>query len=137
MLPVPTVFDVPEQTSGCYLARITDVTGVTLIPASALSSLLLTLYTVDALGVTGVVNGRTHQNVLNVNDVEVFETVQTDPAGHTFNLRWTYTPADTTLANPALKVEKHIALWEWTWAAGTRAGKHEVILAVKNLREVG
>ena len=33
-----------------------------------------------------------------------------------------------------LPFERHVALFQWTWASG--AGKHEVVLSVKNLSQV-
>jgi hypothetical protein len=39
---------------------------------------------------------------------------------------------DTTLIED-LPFERHIAVWQWPWAAGAKSGKHEVILNIQNL----
>jgi hypothetical protein len=48
---------------------------------------------------------------------------------------WAVQVLDTTLNDPAVPFERHVALWNWTWGA-TRSGYHELILTVKNLTEV-
>lgn len=125
----PARFPIDEEESGSYLATITDDLGV-LIPGSTLSALLLTLYVVRQDGSTAIVNSRNHQNVLNLNNVTVYDVLQTLADGRTYNLRWRIQPQDTTLVE-ALPYESHFFLFEWTWPQGE--GKHEAVLVVKNL----
>lgn len=130
-----TTFSINEECSGSYRATLTDDAGAYL-SGSVLSTLTLTLYAIGAGGVTQIVNGRNEQNVLNTNGVLVYDDLQTDTLsdGSTvdYNFKWAITPLDTTLVNADLSVERHVALFQWTWGS-TKAGKHEVILAVKNL----
>ena len=134
----PDTFDVPEQSSGVYRAIIVDESGA-LLPGSILSTLTLTLYAVRSGGNIDYINSRNAQNVLNTNGVTVYDTLQTDTLFDSstvqYNLKWIFTPQDTTLVRAQLQIERHIALFEWTWGSG-KAGKQEMILAVKNLNEV-
>lgn len=124
MLQPPLSFPIDEKTSGQYTATIVGNDGVTALPAATLATLVLTLYVIKADGTDGIVNGRNAQNVLNANNVTV-------SAGGL--LTWVVQVADTTLVED-IPFERHIALFEWTWAAG--AGKREVILVVRNLHRV-
>jgi len=124
-MPDPKPFDVLEKTSGQYTATIVGNDGVTALPGATLSTLTLTLYVIKADGTTAYINSRNHQNVLNTANVTV------SAAGL---VTWIYQVADTTLNDATLLFERHIALFEWTWPAG--AGKHEVVLVVRNLTEV-
>lgn len=131
-MPDPAVFDVHEETSGSYVATVKDDLGA-LIPASLLQTLQLTLYVIREDGSTAIVNSRNHQNVLNQNQVTVYDALQTLPDGRTYNLRWRFTLQDTTLVEQ-LPYESHRALFEWT--APDVVGKHEVVLRVRNLTMV-
>jgi len=133
-MPDPTSFPVLEQSSGSYFGTLKDDFGE-LIPLVDLVTLTLTLYVIKRDGNSTIINGRDHQNALLVNNVTVFNTLQTLADGRTYNLRWNYQPADTTLVE-ALPVERHIALFEWS-TAQVQAGKHEMVLAVENLIQVG
>lgn len=135
-MPDPEVFDVLEQTTPRYLATLVTEDGVTMLPGSILTTLTLTLYVKSGAGVVTILNGRNKQNVLNQNGVTVYDALQTDAAGHQYNLLFQSVVADTTLVSAVLPIEKHYLLFEWTWAAGLKAGKHEVIFAVKNLVQV-
>ncbi len=119
-------FPIFERTSGRYQAQLVSSDGVTPLPGTLLQTLRLTLYVIaqDDLTLT-IVNGRNKQSVLNQADV----TVSVEGL-----LTWTLQPADTTLVDPTLPFERHLALFEWTWAGG--AGKQEVIVIVYNLRRV-
>lgn len=120
--PVPLSFLINEKSTGIYTATIVGNDGVTALPAATLLTLTLTLYVIKADGTTSFI--RTNQNVLNANNVTV------DAAGL---LTWSIQVADTTLVE-AIPFERHVALFQWTWASG--AGKHEVVLSVKNLAQV-
>lgn len=128
-MPDPTSFPIDEQESGSYFATVTDDAGA-MIPGNQLTALTLTLYVIRQDGSTAIVNNRDHQNVLNTQNVTVSNVIQTLANGKTYNLRWRIQPADTTLVE-ALPFERHLFLFEWTWAQGQ--GKHEATLAVKNL----
>lgn len=120
----PKTFDVLEQTSGTYTGTIVGNDGATPLPGATLSTLTLTLYVVKTDGTIGYVNSRNAQNILNANNATVSAGGLVD---------WTFQVADTTLVE-ALPFERHIGLFEWTWPSG--AGKHEMVLVVKNLTEV-
>jgi hypothetical protein len=121
-----------EQESGSFIATITDDLG-TMLPGSLLTALALTLYVIRTSGVVTTINNRDHQNVLNTNNVEVFDVLQSLPDGRTYNLRWRIQPEDTTLVE-ALAYESHLFLFEWSWNSGK--GKQEGVLVVKNLTVV-
>lgn len=118
----PPSWLVAEKSTATYTATIVGNDGVTPIPAASLLTLLLTLYVTKADGTDSLI--RDHQNVLNANNVTV-------SAGGV--LTWAIQTADTTLIE-ALTFERHVALFEWTWASG--AGKKEIVLVVRNLRQV-
>ena len=119
----PLVYEVREKTTPKYTATITDDNGNAL-PAASLTTLTLTLYRIDATGATQIINSRNAQNVLNANNVTI------DANGL---LTWAVQILDTTLGDATLPFERHIALWTWTWQAGAKTGRHEVILNIQNL----
>lgn len=126
-MSIKTVFNehVAEKTSPLITCQIVDAAGAGLGPGS-LASLTLTLYD-RASG--SIINSRSAQNVLNANQVTV------DGSG---NLQFSMNPADNPILDDTLDVETHVALFEWTWSAGggTKAGKYEIYLLVKNLVKV-
>ena len=120
---IPVRFDVLERTTPRYSATIVDDQGVAISSAN-LSTITLTLYEKK----TGsIVNSRDEQNVKNANNVTI------DASGV---LVWSIQVADLVMVNTNNTNETHVALFEWTWDAGTKSGKHEVELAVKNLTKV-
>jgi hypothetical protein len=123
-LIIPNVYAFLEKTTGRVAGVIVGNDGLTPISAASLLTLTLTLYVIKGDGTTAFVNGRNHQNVLNLNNVTV------DTNG---NLVWSVQVADTTLVE-AVPIERHVALWEWTTT--TVSGKHEIVLAIQNLVEV-
>lgn len=131
------IYNINEQTTGVYRGTIVDEGGA-MLPGSTLSTLTLTLYAKTSAG-NQYINSRNEQNVLNDNGVTVYDALQTDTLSDgstvSYNLKWIIDVDDTTLVNSSLKVERHFALFEWTWPT-TKAGKREVILAVQNLTEV-
>lgn len=118
-------FVVLERTTAVYTATIKDETDAA-IPASALSSLTLTLHAKDS---GTIINSRNKQNVFNANDV----TVDEDGL-----LTWIMQPADNAVVGfPESGSEQHIALFEWAYGSlGVYAGKQEVLVEVTNLRKV-
>lgn len=127
-MPDPHAFPIDEQESGSYIATITDDTGA-MLPGSVLVTLKLSLFVVRQDGSITYIRGP-QQNVLNVNQVDVFDVLQTLPDGRTYNLRWRIQPADTTLVE-ALPYERHQFVFEWGWPSGQ--GKHPAVLVVRNL----
>jgi hypothetical protein len=123
--PYGPTFSIAEKGTGTYRAQLVASDGVTPLPGTVLQGLTLTLYTIGQLDETTIVNGRNKQNVLNQNNVSISTSGL---------VSWQIQPGDTTLIDPALPFERHIALLEWSWARG--AGKKEVILVVRNLRRV-
>jgi hypothetical protein len=113
-----------EKSSYRITATITDESGAAL-PAASLTTLVLTLYALDAAQT--IVNGVNAANILNSGRGAV------DAAG---KLTLTLLPADNVLIDPTQSSEIHVALVEWTWAAGLKAGKHEVQFTVVNLAKV-
>lgn len=122
--PEPNEYPQLEQTTGSYAGVLVDHLGIP-VPGSILETLTLTLYCLDTA--QSILNGRSAQDVLQVNGVTVGE----DGA-----FLWEIAPADNTILYPVLDYERHRALFEWTWATGTRTGHHEVVLVVKNLSKV-
>lgn len=121
-MPDPQSFPINEKATGRYTATVVGNDGVTPLPGPTLSTLVLTLYVTKADGTDTLI--RDHQNGLNLNNVTI------DASGL---VTWLVQPADTTLVE-AIPFEQHHALFEWTWPTGV--GKHEVILVVRNLRQV-
>lgn len=119
----PLAFPFLERCTGRYEATLVDNDGVTPIPGATLSSLVLTVYVIKADGSDQILRGP-QQSVLNSNNVTI-------SAGGL--LVWLVQVADTTLVED-VPFERHLALFEWTWPNG--AGKHEVILLVRNLHRV-
>ncbi len=121
-------FHAREATSAKLTATIQDESEA-VIPAASLSSLTLLLYDqtteLDSPGTTGaVINSRNRQNILNANGC----TVST---GGLMTL--TLTPADNVIVNTGKSSERHVALIEYTYAAGLKAGKEEILVDVYNL----
>lgn len=115
---------IPEKTTKVITFVVADENDAP-IPAASLSTLTLTLYPLRQPATT--INARVAQNVLNTNNVTV------DSGG---NGRWESQPADNVIIESHLAVEIHRALFEYTWAGGTKSGKHEIDLYVQNLHRV-
>src|SRR3972149_6046041 len=124
-MPDPQTFHVNEKSTAQYTATIVANDGVTPLASATLTGLVLTLYVIKQDGTEGIVNSRDAQNVLNANNVTV-------SVGGL--LTWIVQVADTTLVE-AIPFERHIALFEWAWPSG--AGKHDVVVRVRHLREGG
>jgi hypothetical protein len=124
---------VNEQSSARYTGTLKDENG-TIVPASALTTLVLTLYD----KVTGaVINGRNLQNVLNASGVTVYDTLQSgvDQDGNaiSYNLLWAMSPADNAIVTDANATEVHIAVFQGTFGTG-KALTHDLAITVRNLR---
>lgn len=120
----PKEFAMLERASGTITGLIVAEDGATPIPGSTLATLTLTLFADDADQT--IINGRSDQSVLGVNGGAVSE------AGE---LTMTLAPADNAIVDADLPVERHYALFQWTWGAG-KAGKALAVLNVQNLAKV-
>ena len=119
-----SLYKVNEGTTFVYKATIVDENGAAII-LTDITTLTLTLYDLDA---GSIINTRNAQNVLNLNGVTVHATSGL--------LTWTATPTDNaivTASTPTGNYETHVALFQWTWNSGAKAGKHEMQVAVKQL----
>ena len=115
-------FWVKEKSTALYQATLKDHTD-TVIAASSLDTMTLTLYDVA----TGdIINSKNGTNVLNTNGVTI------SGAGA---LAWIMASADNTINTSTSVIEHHKALFQWTWGGG-KAGKHEVDIFVENLTKV-
>jgi hypothetical protein len=115
-------YTVAELTSAKYTGTLTDESGAA-VSGSALTAATLTLFD-DVTGT--VINSRNAQNVLNANGVTI------DNFGA---LTWVMAPADNTIVKSGLSVERHRAVFTFTWGAGKQL-VHEVVIAVTNIRMV-
>jgi hypothetical protein len=120
-----------EGVSPLLTAQLADETGAR-VPLAMITTLTLTLH--DLLTST-IINTRDRIDVLNANGATVVET--TVGGVEVTLLTWQGEPDDTLLTetertdNPA--VVSRVALIEYTWSAGTRAGRHQIIFEVWNL----
>lgn len=71
----------------------------------------------------GTINNRDLQNCLNTNGVTI------DANGHVI---WTMDPEDNVIVNPRRQIERHRAMFDFTWNGGSFAFEFEV--EVVNLR---
>lgn len=96
------------------------------IPAGSLTTLTLTLYDKSS---GNIINSRNGTDVLNANGGTV------DAAG---NFEMLFTHLDNVIVgSPAIgEFETHVALFEWTYSAGSRHGKYELEIRVKQLDKV-
>lgn len=115
---------VPEKGNATFTATLKDDTG-TVIPGSALTTLVCTLYDRSS-GVT--LNNRNAQSILGLNGGSV-----SSPGGV---LTLQLLSADNVLQSQDITEETHIALIEGTYNAGAKALKHELVFVVVNLTKV-
>jgi hypothetical protein len=125
MALTPSQRRVREGCTALYTATIQDEANDPLL-LTDLTTLTLTLYDKT----TGsIINSRDDQDVKNTNGVTV-------SAGGV--LVWTMSPADNVIVGAPSRnqPEQHVALFEWTWDTGTKAGKYEVQIDVEQLTKV-
>lgn len=121
-------FQAKESSTAKLTGIIEDEDG-TGIPAASLSSLTLSLYDqATELATPGstsaIINSRNRQSILNTNGCTVDST-----GGFVLTL----STADNAIVNSTKDTERHVALIEWTYAAGLKAGKEAVLVDVSNL----
>jgi hypothetical protein len=110
-----------ERATARLTCTLTEEDGVTGFQPT---TLVLTLYD-DRTG--AIINSREALNVLNAN----IGTVSSEGA-----VALLFTPADMAVVG-GVPYETHVALLEWTWSGGTKAGRHEIVFVVRNLAKVG
>lgn len=113
----------PEKSTYRITGTLVDETGA-VIAAASLSTLTLTLYNLTTLA---IVNSVTAVNILNTGRGTV---------GTAGEFVLTLLPADSPMVDTANDTETRVALVEWTYAAGAKAGKHEYVYDVRNLNKV-
>lgn len=117
----PKVYDVLQDTSGQYTARLVDEDDVG-VSVSDLDTVKLTLYdTTDE----SIINLRDEQNVKNTNQVTI------DVEG---NLTWNWLPEDMPMNDTSRPSELHTALFEFVWDSGDSKLLHEVQFRVHKVR---
>ena len=123
--PRTILMDIVAEKSTCRITgALVDEAGVAL-GSSQLTTLTLTLYAlIDTLP---IINANTDKNVLNANQGTI-------DAGGLFAL--TLAPADNVIQATGMVAETHRALLKWTWAAGAKAGLHEIDFRVRNFEKV-
>lgn len=98
------------------------------VPAADLDTATLRLYDLDTYvpggsPAQGILNDRDEEDVLDTNDVDI------DADGH---VTWTMQPEDNQIVTPRRQIERHRALFAFTWDTG--AYQQEIEIEVVNLR---
>lgn len=101
------------------------------VALAALTAATLTLFDLDTYEpgsspVTGILNERDAQDVLNMNNVTIHATSGL--------FTWTLQPDDNVIVTPRRQVERHRALFTFTWSAGSF--NYECEIEVVNRRTV-
>jgi len=118
---------VAESSSAQIVADIVDETGAAVLLAN-INTMTLTLYLV---GAETIINTKNDTNILNINGGVIADGGT--PLKTTLTL--TLAPADNAMIGTGPD-EKHLALIEWTYSAGTKGGWHEVVYTVVNMSKV-
>lgn len=111
------IYDVHQDTSGKYTAKLVDESSVA-IDSTVLESMTLTLY--DS-ATEDIINSRDGQDVLNTNNATL------DCEG---NLVWSWTTADMPRLHETKPSEIHTALFTLVWNGGLNKMYHEVSFRV-------
>lgn len=101
------------------------------VPLASISAATLTLYdidTYDASGspIDGIINSRNAQDIRNAHDVEIHATSGL--------FTWTMEPDDNPIITSRRQVERHRALFTFTWTGGSF--NYECEIEVVNRRTV-
>lgn len=107
-----------QGTTQLLTATLSDEAGVA-IPTASLTTLKATLY-VRATG--SIINSRDEQDIKNANDGTYSDGAMTLTLG----------PLDSPHTGEAY-IEEHVLLLEWTYNAGAKAGKEEILLRVRDV----
>lgn len=130
-----TLLDVyAEQATALLRATLTDTDGVTALPnaSGVLLGLTLTLYEASTGALVNACLGR---DVLGTHGGTVYDTLQTDASGNTYNLEVRLDAADMVFVTSG-PTEWHVALLAWWWGTTRKDGKHEVAFQVANMAKV-
>lgn len=117
------VFAIKEGTTPKYTATIKDENG-TAVPQADLTTITLTLYNLSSTA-RDIINSRDAQSVNNTNNVEINATSGL--------LTWSMQADDTVIIDSNKRVERHRALFIFTWDSGAKKGIHEVDFDVENI----
>ena len=112
-----------EKTTCQLTLQMTDQAGVNLTLAQV-TTLTLTLYDKRS---GAIINSRTASNILNANGGTVSSSAL---------LTLVLAVADNVKLTQGVAREEHVALIEYTWAAGAKAGKKEVTYSVVDQAKV-
>jgi hypothetical protein len=134
-----------ERTTARIIGTIRDRDGQA-ISADFLTDATLTLYDLATYApgsgspVPGILNGRHAQDILGVGSppaehgVTLYQTLQTDPDGTTYNFEWLLDAADNAIVTERRQVERHRAQFHFVWPTGNM--NMEIEIEVVNLRSV-
>jgi hypothetical protein len=134
-----------ERTTARVIGTIQDRDGQA-IKASFLTDATLTLFDLDTYApaagspTPGILNGRNGQDILGVGSppaehgVTLYQSLQTDPDGSTFNFEWLLDAADNAIVTERRQVERHRAQFHFVWPTGDMHVELEI--EVVNLRSV-
>lgn len=124
-----------EGASGFIRAQIVDQTG-TPVDADAFTSATLTLYDMETYlpgsPAEGILNDRDAQDILGVGSPPAeMNNVVYQANGY---FQWNLQPEDNVIVNPRRQIERHRAVFRFTWATGSFP--YEIEIEVVNLRSV-
>lgn len=119
------VFSIKEGTTPKYTATLQDEDG-TAIAQADITSITLTLYNLSAT-TRDIINSRSAQDINNTNQVTIHATSGL--------LTWSMQAADTAIQDSNKRVERHRALFVFTWDSGAKKGVHEVDFDVENIEK--
>ena len=114
---------VRERTTAFYTTTIVDENDVGVALAN-IATLTLTYYDAET---NAIINSRDDQDVKNTNNVVVAAT-----GG---GVTWTLQPLDTIIIDDRKELERHIALFTWTWNT-VNIGRKEIAFDIENILTV-
>jgi len=118
--------EILEKTTPKLTAVLKDEDGNP-IADTDLVALELTLYSMEDPPTHTIINSRSAQDVLNKDNVTV------DGSG---NLTWEVQAEDTAILDGSRTKERHRAVFDWTYNAGAKRGRHIIDMTVRNLEKV-
>lgn len=125
-----------EGASGFIRARIVDSAGDP-VDVEALISATFTLWDVDTGSadtspVEGIINDRNEQDILPEGSPSEENDVVYEADGY---FQWNLQPEDNIIVTPRRQIERHRAMFVFTWDGGSLT--HEIEIEVVNLRRAG
>lgn len=124
-----------EGASGFIRAQIVDQAGDA-VEVASLTSATLTLYDVDTGSADvspaeGIINSRDQQDILPAGSPFEENDVEYEASGY---FQWNLQPEDNIIVTPRRQVERHRAMFIFTWNGGSFP--YELEIEVVNLRKV-